>query len=246
MALALSVHAAPADAQSRLDHDSRFTHGGCLAAQTSAFPEAERRVCDPNAAGYDASYFSLNPLSVHVAPSSRWEQGGGHGPNLFFLGLSVYCKEPVAVGWKTRDATATAGSDYTAVSSATYVFEPGIIGAQCGVDTMDDEIAEPEETFEITLFELNSTTHPTICDGTTLCTEVEDTSDTTHLCVLDDDPGGGQSNPLCESGQTEGGNPSQNQENPWVTVSPTSLTVTEGDTAGTLIPSCSRRSRPGS
>ena len=227
LTLGLAFLAAPADAQ------SRFTHGECLANQThGAVPLDKRKVCDPAAAGYDARYFSFNPLSVYVAPSSRWEQGGGHGPNLFNMSLSVYCKEKVAIGWRTRDATATAGSDYTAVSGATHVFEPGIISAQCAVDTMDDQIAEPDETFEIVLFELSEQTHSTVCDGTTLCTEVEDTSDTTHLCILDDEPGGGQSNPLCDFGQTEGGNPSQNQENPWVTVLPTSLTVTEGDTAG--------------
>ena len=63
--------------------------------------------------------------------------------------LSVHCEESVAIGWRTRDATATAGQDYTAVNSATHVFEPGSGGAQCGVNTMDDATAETDETFTV-------------------------------------------------------------------------------------------------
>ena len=166
----------------------------------------------------------FNPLTVYVARSSRFEQGGGQGPNLFSMTLSVHCKESVKIGWRTGDATATAGQDYTAVNDATHTFVPGSNGAQCGVDTMDDETPEPDETFMVESFQL---TDPNICDGTTLCAAGD--PEPAHLCVLDDDPGGGQPNPLCDFGQRQGESPNHT---PWVTVEPMALTVTEGDTAG--------------
>ena len=140
------------------------------------------------------------------------------------MALSVHCKESVAIGWRTRDATATAGQDYTAVNSATHVFAPGSNGAQCGVDTMDDETPEPDETFMVESFQL---TDPNICDGTTLCATGD--PEPAHLCVLDDDPGGGQPNPLCDFGPRQRESPNHT---PWVTVEPMALTVTEGDTVG--------------
>ena len=220
--LGLALLAAPAAAQS----DSRFTHGECLASDTDGPVDvSERRTCNPdNWDDDDRRYFGFNPLRVYVAPSSRFEQGGGHGPNLFSMTLSVHCEESVAIGWRTRDATATAGQDYTAVNSATHVFEPGSGGAQCGVDTMDDATAEPDETFTVESFQL---TDPNICNGTTVCAAGD--PEPAHLCILDDDPGGGQPNPLCDFDQRPG---ESSNDSPWVTIEPTSLTVDEGDTVG--------------
>ena len=126
MTLGLALLAAPAAAQ----NDSRFTHGECLASDGDGpVLEIDRRTCnpadwtdDPN--DPDRRYFGLNPLRVYVAPSSRFEQGGGQGPNLFSMSLSAHCEESVAIGWRTRNATATAGQDYTAVNSATHVLSP--------------------------------------------------------------------------------------------------------------------------
>ena len=216
--LGLALLAAPAAAQS----DSRFTHGECLASDiVGPVDVSERRTCNPDYWDDDDEvYFDFNPLRVYVAPSSRFEQGGGQGPNLFSMTLSVHCKESVAIGWRTGDATATAGQDYTAVNSATHVFEPGSGGAQCGVDTMDDATAERDETFTVESFEL---TDPSICGGTTVCAAGD--PEPAHLCILDDDPGGGQPNPLCDFDQRPG---ESSNDSPWVTVEPMALTVTEG------------------
>ena len=117
--LNLSLFSEPAEAQ----YQSRFTHGECLATDADGpVPVSERRTCNPdNWTPDDRRYFGFNPLTVYVAPSSRFEQGGGQGPNLFSMTLSVHCKESVAIGWRTRDATATAGQDYTAVNSDPHV-----------------------------------------------------------------------------------------------------------------------------
>ena len=76
--LGLALLAAPAAAQ----NDSRFTHGECLASDTlGPVDVSERRTCNPAPTGTTTTgvTFGFNPLRVYVAPSSRWEQGGGYG-----------------------------------------------------------------------------------------------------------------------------------------------------------------------
>ena len=64
---------------------------------------------------------------------------------------------------------------------------------------MDDATAEPDETFTVESFQL---TDSNICAGTTVCAVGD--PEPAHLCILDDDPGGGQPNPLCDFHQRSG------------------------------------------
>ena len=212
----------------------RFTHGECLASDTRwAAPGEQAANLQARTTDHpddDARFFGLQSApGPYVARSSRFEQGGGQGPNLFSMTLSVHCKESVAIGGGPWDATATvAGQDYTEVDDATRLcFRPGSNGAQCGVDTMDDETPEPDETFMVESFQL---TDPNICDGTTLCAAGD--PEPAHLCVLDDDPGGGQPNPLCDFGQRPARRVPESAHPVGDRFEPMALTVTEGDTAG--------------
>ena len=217
--LGLALLAAPAAAQ------SRFTHGECLETDAEGpVMESERRVCDPNAAGYDAHFFELNPLTALVARSVRLEVDNNLGPNLFSVTLSAHCKEPVVMAWRTADHTATAGHDYQAVTAATHEFRPGTNSAQCGVNTLQDEIVEPAETFEVWSYKLDP------CPAGKLCAAGD--PEPARLCIIDDDGGPFPDDILC--GGVEGGgriNPPIDQGEWEVEVSPTSLTVLE-DSAG--------------
>ena len=62
--------------------------------------------------------------------------------------------EPVTLRYATADGaddTATAGADYTAVVDAAVVVEAGNTQAQFTVATLQDDQAEPDETFTVTL-----------------------------------------------------------------------------------------------
>ena len=74
----------------------------------------------------------------------------------FTVTLSGPVSSPVTVGWSTSDGTATAGSDYTAVSSGTVTFGAGSTASQTlTVPTLGDSLAEGEETFAVTLTGVN-------------------------------------------------------------------------------------------
>ena len=58
----------------------------------------------------------------------------------------------VEVRWSTRDGTATAGVDYTAVTSGSYTFTPGGVTARTvSVATIADNVNEDDETVELVL-----------------------------------------------------------------------------------------------
>ena len=94
----------------------------------------------------------------------------------FTVALSGTVSSPVAVGWSTSDGTATAGADYTAESSGTMTFAPGATASQTlTVATLEDTLAEGDETFTVTL------TAPDLPDGVSLGTS------TATAAITDDD-----------------------------------------------------------
>ncbi|MCB9098783.1 MAG: right-handed parallel beta-helix repeat-containing protein [Anaerolineales bacterium] len=64
--------------------------------------------------------------------------------------LSATSTQPVSVDYATADNTATAGSDYTAVTD-TLIFNPGAISATFTVPITDDSLSEPDEIIDLTL-----------------------------------------------------------------------------------------------
>ena len=83
----------------------------------------------------------------------------------FTVTLSGAVSSSLAVGWSTSDGTATAGLDYTAVSSGTVTFPANSAASQTlTVSTLQDTLAEGDETFTVTL------TAPDLPDGVSLGT----------------------------------------------------------------------------
>ena len=79
---------------------------------------------------------------------------------------------PLTVDYATTNGSAVAGSDY-ATTSGTVTFEPGVTSKIIRVPILDDAVAEPTETFTVTL---SSAVGATIADGTGVGT------------ILDNDP----------------------------------------------------------
>ena len=59
--------------------------------------------------------------------------------------------EPVTVSWTSADGTATAATDYAAVTGGTVTFAPGQTRQTIRVDVLDDRLDESDETFLVRL-----------------------------------------------------------------------------------------------
>lgn len=70
----------------------------------------------------------------------------------FVVRLSEAATSPVSVDFATRDGSATAGSDYLAVSDR-LVFAPGEVEKVIAVEVISDQLVEPDERFELQLLE---------------------------------------------------------------------------------------------
>ncbi len=81
---------------------------------------------------------------------------------VFNVSLSSPSANATSIAFTTGDGTATAGSDYRAVSG-TLVFEPGVTSRTIIVPTFDDLDIEGDQTFTVTLSNAVGTT---IADGT--------------------------------------------------------------------------------
>jgi streptogramin lyase len=99
----------------------------------------------------------------------------------FTVSLDFASALPVSVTYATADGTATAGSDYTAVSSGTVFFAPGETTKTILIQTVDDTTIEVPETFTVNL---SSPVGATISNGTGVATILD--NDSTKFYVVDD------------------------------------------------------------
>ena len=90
------------------------------------------------------------PQAITVNDVAVVEGQGGTTNALFQVSLAAFSSQTVRVGYATRDGSATAGSDYTAVSG-TLVFPPGITNLPVTVTVFGDVFSEPDETFFLDL-----------------------------------------------------------------------------------------------
>ena len=92
------------------------------------------------------------------------------GTVTFWVSLSRASAQDVTVDYATANATATAGSDYTAVHD-TLTIPAGDTGAAVSVAIHDDATTESDETFELAL---SAAVGATITDGDATATIIED------------------------------------------------------------------------
>jgi len=101
--------------------------------------------------GASSSYnFEAAPPTVSIADANATE-----GSNVTFTvtltGDSPTRTLPVSVDVSTSGGTATAGTDYTALTNYTVTFGPGVSSQTVNVATATDTVAEGNETFNVTL-----------------------------------------------------------------------------------------------
>ena len=85
-------------------------------------------------------------VSVRVS-DARASEGGNL---LFAVSLGDTAAVPVALGYETRDGSATAGADYAAASGVLAI-PAGETSATVSVATLDDDLPEPEERMALAL-----------------------------------------------------------------------------------------------
>jgi hypothetical protein len=130
------------------------------------------------------------PVGLLLDASGNLLVGGfaeinGYGPGataVFTVSLSSTSTTPVTVNYTTANGTATAGSDYTAVSG-TVTFAPGQRVKAVVVPILNDAAGENTEAFTLTL---SSPVGATITDGAGAATILDDE---TKFYVVDDASG---------------------------------------------------------
>ena len=98
----------------------------------------------------------------------------------FRVTLSAASENTVTISYKTKDGTAVAGSDYTAMAG-TLRFEPGDTTKTIRVPTVDDDTPEETEAFTV---ELSAPSGATVADGTGTGTISDDDGGSRSLPTL--------------------------------------------------------------
>ena len=90
------------------------------------------------------------PPSLRIGNCTVTEGNTGTSSATFTVTLSVASAETITVDYATGDGSATAGSDYQAVSG-TLTFAPGETSKTITVPVIDDRLVEPTEYFYVAL-----------------------------------------------------------------------------------------------
>jgi uncharacterized repeat protein (TIGR01451 family) len=90
------------------------------------------------------------PVDLSISNASVLEGNVGLTPATFTVSLRNPIQHTATVDFFTSDGTALAGSDYVS-TNGTLVFAPGEVQKQITVEVIGDTIAEPNETFFVTL-----------------------------------------------------------------------------------------------
>jgi hypothetical protein len=98
----------------------------------------------------DGTWPAANAPTASVNSVSVTEGNSGTTNAVFTVSLSAAYSKTITVNYSTADGAATAGSDYTS-TSGTLTFAPGQTTATFSVPVIGDRIAEPNETFTVTL-----------------------------------------------------------------------------------------------
>ncbi len=125
----------------------------------------------------DATDFSFTGGTLQVSIEDASIAEGGVAS--FVLRLSELSHKAVSVDWRTQDGTAVAGGDFTGVSAwRTVTFAPGQLAKRIAVQTFNDDVSEPNETFSI---QLGNPVGATISDDTGNAVIVENENPTVSI-----------------------------------------------------------------
>ena len=102
---------------------------------------------------------------------------------VFTVSLSHPAADAVTVRYSTADDTATAGTDYTALTNQTLTIMSGATSATLAIATADDLVDEPDETFTVTLS--NPSTNAELGTPTTATGTIVDDDGIPTLSIAD-------------------------------------------------------------
>ncbi|MFN2511680.1 MAG: Calx-beta domain-containing protein [Pyrinomonadaceae bacterium] len=109
--------------------------------------------------------------TISITDVAQAEGNSGTTSFGFTVSLSNPSPETVTVNYATANGTATAGSDYQAISATTLTFNPGVTSQPVNVQVIGDTLDEENETF---LVNLSGATNATIADNQGLGTINDD------------------------------------------------------------------------
>ncbi|HEY9664591.1 MAG TPA: Calx-beta domain-containing protein, partial [Allocoleopsis sp.] len=120
--------------------------------------------------------------TLSIASSSSVTEGNSGTTNLAFtVSLSAPSSKTVTVGYSTANGTATAGSDFTGISSALLSFSPGQTTKTISIPVIGDTQVEGNETFSVNL---SNPTNASIASGKAIGTITDDDTPTANLPAL--------------------------------------------------------------
>src|SRR5205823_1028339 len=109
--------------------------------------------------------------AISINDATPHNEGNTHDPggvpdetnHIFTVSLSNPSDETITVDYATADGSATAGSDYNAITTTTLTFNPGETSKLVTVVVKGDTTYESDETFFVNLS--NASSNATINDG---------------------------------------------------------------------------------
>ncbi len=110
--------------------------------------------------------------TISIADRSKEEGNEGNTAFEFIVTRTGDTSEAITVNYETRDGTAIAGEDYTAVTDQTVTIAAGQNQATISVQVTGDTIEEVDQTFTVNL--TGSSQNATIEDGEALATIIND------------------------------------------------------------------------
>ncbi len=108
---------------------------------------------------------------VQITDASVLEGHSGTRAMIFTVSLSAETTVPVSVNFASANGTATAGTDYNALTPGTLTFAPGETTRTITVEVRGDTAHEPKETFSVVLSEAMNAD---IADSTGIGTILDD------------------------------------------------------------------------
>jgi predicted extracellular nuclease len=136
---------------------------------------------DANPVSFPAAFTITNTPALSIADLTQVE--GNSGTSSFEFSVTLSSPAPaggVSFQATTTDGTATAGSDYVALSAAPFSIAEGLSSATVTVTVNGDTVDESDETFTVTL---SAVTGATVADGEATGTITNDDAATAELSI---------------------------------------------------------------
>ncbi len=178
--------------------------------------------------------------SVTVSVGAATAEEGS--PLEFPVTLSGETSSDVVLTWSTSDGTATADDDYAPVSSGTVTIPAGATSVTLSVPTIEDEVAEEDETFEVTIAADSLPSGVTLGTSTATGTIENDDSATVSVGAATAEEGSPVEFPVTLSGETSSdvvltwstSDGTATADDDYAPVSSGTLTILAGETSATL------------